>query len=342
MRLTLMFAAVVVGVAGVGAQSVVVPNANENVRGTSQLNSIIRNAGNPRTYQYGVNASELAGIPFGSSITGVSLRFQVFGSNSAVWPPADIVWNSYDIWVGAANPVGTWSGNFFSNFAGIPVQVRSGPMVLDAGVFTNVNPPAPAPNPWAEFYFDFQVPYQYLGGDLAFLFSHPGSNDPAIAQYPETVTSNAAAHGVAFVQSVYPPGAAGAGTTFYVMRIHFGFGSGCPNGAGASPMLVQNRNLTGGLGGTLLLQIGNAPAGASTLFALSGTGTSIPVGAGCTLYVGLDLLLPGPNTNSKGRSVLSIPVPAGLFASAFAQAGVADPTAPLGFTLTNAVWPASF
>jgi threonine aldolase len=74
------------------AQSVVVPNANATTLGTAQLNSIIRNAANPRSYQYGINASQLAGVPIGSVITGVSVRFMVFASNPASWPPADITW----------------------------------------------------------------------------------------------------------------------------------------------------------------------------------------------------------------------------------------------------------
>ena len=321
------------------AQSIVVPNANAATLGTSQLNSIIRNAGNPRSYQYGINASELAGVPLGSVITGVSLRFMVFTSNSASWPPADIVWNNYDIFVGPAIPTATWSGNASTNFAAAPQQCRSGPMTLDAGVFSNLGIPA-TPNPWAEFYFDFQVPYQYLGGDLAMLFSHPGSTDPAVALYPECVVSNAAAHGVGRSQSVYPAGIASAATTFYVMRIHYGYGAGCPGTSGTAPVMVQNGNTTGGAGGTIRLSIGNAPASTVGLFVIGFASTSSPMPNGCTLLASPDVTLFG-FFNPKGRAVLSIAVPPGLTVNLFAQGAVLDPGAPGGFTMTNGVSPSA-
>ncbi|HEX5054440.1 MAG TPA: hypothetical protein VFZ65_21860 [Planctomycetota bacterium] len=322
---------------GLFAQSVVVPNANATTLGTSQLNSIIRNAGNPRTYQYGINASELAGVPVGSVITGVSLRFMVFASNSAVWPPADITWTNYDIYAGPAIPTATWVADPALNFASPPQQVRSGPMTLDAGVFTNLGV-AGTVNPWAEFYFDFQVPYLYLGGDLALLFSHPGSTDPTTAQYPEVVTVNAAAHGVARVQSIYPAGTATAATTFYVMRIHYGYGTGCPSSLGTAPVLVQNANLTGGAGGNILLQVGNVPPISIVVYALGALPLSVPIGNGCTLLVTPDVLT-FEISNLKGRALLTFPVPPAVVGSFFAQAAVLDPAVPGGLAVTNGVSP---
>lgn len=320
------------------AQSIVVPNANASTRGTAQLNTIIRNAGNPRTYQYGVNAAELAGIPIGATITGVSLRFQAFSGNSASWPPADITWTNYDIWVGPANPTASWVADPFANFTTPPQQVRSGPMTLDANTYTNTSPPAPTPNAWGEFFFDFQNPFLYLGGDLGFLFSHPGSTDATTAQYPETVVSDATTYGVGRTQSVYPPGTATAGTTFYVMRLHYGFGIGCPGSSGTPPVLVQNGDTTGGLGGNILLQIGNAPANTATLFALGVASITAPLGNGCTL-----LIAPAANVlaiaDGKGRSRLTIAVPPGITGSLFVQGGVLDAAAPGGFTMTNSVQP---
>lgn len=320
------------------AQSVVVPNANATALGTSQLNSIVRNAGNPRTYQYGINASELAGIPVGSSIVGVSLRFMVFSGNSASWPPADITWSTYDIAIGPAQPTASWVADPALNFAAPPTQVRTGPMVLDAGSFTNLGVAA-TPNPWSEFYFNFQTPYTYLGGDLALLFSHPGSNDAATAQYPEVVNSNAAAHGVGRVQSIYPAGIATTSSTFYVMRIHYGYGTGCPGSAG-TPMLVQNGNTAGGVGGTISLQVANAPAAGIAVFALGFTQVAVPLGNGCTLLTTPDVLLV-QFANANGRATLNIPVPPAVTASFFAQAGVLDATAPGGLTTSNAVAPSA-
>lgn len=323
MRLPLLVGAAIAAV--LPAQSVVVPAANATVRGSSQLNSIIRNAANPRTYMFGINAGELAGIPVGAAINGLSLRFMPFGSNSASWPAADIVWNNF-------------TGNFMANFAAVPVQVRSGPMVLPAGSFTNTNPPAPGVNAWSTFYFDFQVPYVYTGGDLALLFSHPGSTDTATAQYPEVVASSAGTHGVAYVQSVYPVGTAGAVSTFYVHRLHFGFGSGCPGSGGKVPNLVQSQNTHGGLGGPIRLAIGNGPASGVGLVALGFVNVPIPLGNGCTLVtvpVASSLLL----LDAAGNGAFTLNVPPGAVGSLLAQAVVIDSGAPGGFTVSNGVTP---
>lgn len=324
--------------APVFAQSVVVPNANATVRNNTQLNSIIRNAGNPRTYQYGINATELANVPVGSVITGVSLRFSVLGTNTASWPPANITWTTYDIYAGPANPTGSWVADPALNFASTPQLVRTGPMVLDANSFTNTNPTNPTPNAWSEFYFDFQQPYLYLGGDLAMLFSHPGSNDTALALYPETVPSNAAIHGVGRSQSVYPAGTATVATTFYVMRVHYGYGLGCPGSGGQTPVLVQSGNTEGGLGGTINLQIGNAPANslAAMVFGFGAAGSPLP--NGCTLLVNpvaTSILF----TNNNGRAAQPIQVPAALLASFNVQGAVLDAGALGGYTVTNGVTP---
>jgi hypothetical protein len=321
------------------AQSVVVPNANATTLGTSQLNSIIRNAANPRSYQYGINAGELAGVPLGSVITGVSLRFMVFASNSPTWPPTDITWTNYDVYVGPAIPTATWTGDAMANFAAPPTQVRSGPLTLDANAFVN-NGVAGVPNPWAEFYFDFQTPYLYLGGDLAMLFSHPGSTSTLTALYPETVASNAATYGVGRSQSVYPAGTASAATTFYVMRVHYGYGVGCPGGSGTAPVLVQNGNTANGAGGNIRLTIVNAPASSLCVMALGFTQLAVPIGNGCTLLTSPDVML-AMLSDTKGRAVQNIPIPPAVLGSFFAQGGVLDPLAAGGLSVTNGVTPAA-
>jgi hypothetical protein len=336
-RLTTLAAITTIAVSS-AAQSVVVPNANATTRGTSQLNTIIRNAGNPRTYQYGINAAELAGVPIGSTITGVSLRFSALTTNTISWPPADITWNNYDIWVGPANPTASWGADPMLNFSAAPQQVRSGPMTLDANVFSNQNLPAPAPNPWAEFFFSFQNQFLYLGGDLAMLFSHPGSNDPALALYPETVASNAATYGVGRSQSIYPVGVATSATTFYVMRVHYGFGSGCP-GTTSVPNLVQNGDTTGGAGGTILLQSGNTAAGAPVIFVLGFTTTTVPLPGGCTLRVTPDATS-FALADTKGRANLSINIPPAIIGSFFGQAVIFDPAAG-SLASTNGVSPSA-
>ncbi len=334
----LMFLPLLLATSALVAQSVVVPNANATTLGTGQLNTILRNSANPRTYQYGINASELTGVPVGSVITGVSLRFMVFASNSPTWPPTDITWTTYDISIGPATPTASWVPDPAANFASPPQVVRTGPMTLDAGALQNLGVPA-TPNPWSEFYFNFQTPYLYLGGDLAMLFSHPGSTSTALAQYPETVISNAAVHGVGRSQSVYPAGVASVGTTYYVMRVHYGYGFGCPGSAG-TPMLVQNGNTTGGAGGNISLQIANAPAASIGVFALGFTQVLVPIGNGCDLLVSPDILIPA-FVNANGRATLNIPIAPASVGSFFAQGAVLDGGAPGGLSVSNAVSPAA-
>lgn len=331
------FAALLVVGAAV-AQSVVVPNANAATVGTGQLNSIIRNQANPRTFQQGINATQLAGIPVGSVITGISLRFSLLASNPASWPPAPITWSTYDIRIGPANPTAGWVADPLLNFAAPPQVVRTGPLTMEQGVFANLAT-AGVPNPFAEFYFNFQTPYLYLGGDLALLFSHPGSNDPALAQYPETVASSATTHGVGRAQSVYPAGTATTSSTFYVMRVHYGYGAGCPGSAG-TPVLVQNANTANGAGGTISLQAANLPANGIAIFALGFTSLAAPIGNGCTLLTSPDVLLV-QFANANGRATQTVAVPPAVVASFFAQAGTLDATAPGGLTLSNAVSPAA-
>lgn len=318
------------------AQSVVVPAASENVATAGGLNTILRNSNAPRTYQYGVNAAGLTNLPIGNVITGVSVRFTT-GSNSPTWPPADITWSDYDIWVGPANPTAGWVGDPFLNFSLPPLQVRSGPLTLDAGTYVNTAVLVP-PNPWGEFYFDFQTPFQYLGGDLAVLFSHPGSNDLAVAQFPETVASNALTHGVGRSQAINPPGVATVATTFYVMRIHYGFDFGCIGSNGTAPTLVQNRNLTGGLGGNVRFTIVNAPPTALVAFILGNLQFSLPLNVNCNLFTDPALLFLDV-TNLKGRAVLNVPVAPGVIGGMFAQGLVFDTLALDGFTMTNGVSP---
>jgi hypothetical protein len=326
--------------AGLLAQSVVVPNSSATVGGTGGTNTLLRNAGQPRTYQQGINASQLTGIPAGSVITGVSLRFSSSASNPVSWPPADISWTAYDIFMGPANPTASWVGDPALNFAAPPQQVRGGGVVIDAGTFADIAT-VPTPNPFGEFYFDFQNPFPYAGGDLAILFSHPGSTDTANPPFPESVASSAATHGVSRSQSVYPSTSATAmlAASFYVMRIHYGYGAGCA-GATGTPVLVHNANTTGGAGGNLRLTLVNTPPGSLCLFALGFTQLSVPLGGGCTLLTSPDVLL-AALSDTKGRAVHNIPVPPAVTGSFFAQGGVLDPTAPGGISVSNGVSPSA-
>lgn len=327
---------------GLTAQSIVIPAANAAARGTTQLNTLLRNSGFPRTYMYGLSAAELANVPVGATITGLSFRFQIFASNAASWPTTDITWNDYQIHVGPCVAPATFTGNLLTNFTSTPLQVRSGPMVLPAGTYTNTSPSAPNPNAWGEFYFDFKQTYTYTGGDLGVLLSHPGSTDATTAQYLDSLTASPTTFGAAYTQSVYPASSAtaAAATAFCVVRVHHGYGTGCPGSNGGTPVLVENQDTSGGLGGTILLAVNNGPA-AGLSAAVIGTGRiSVSLGNGCSLWTTPLVTLTVP-LNALGRGVQSLSVPPGVFGTFNAQFAVIDAGASGGFTTTNAVEPSA-
>ena len=66
------------------AQSVVVPNSALSAPTGMWLNSLVRQL--PRTFQMGIAASELATVPIGSQIVGLSLRAGIHSTNPASWP----------------------------------------------------------------------------------------------------------------------------------------------------------------------------------------------------------------------------------------------------------------
>jgi hypothetical protein len=314
------------------AQSVVVPNANATVAGTSGLNTIVRNSGAPRTYMMGINAAELAAIPVGDVIVGVSYR-QYFGATTP-WPPTDAPWTDYEISVGACIPTASWTATFATNFAGTPTLARDGAMLLPAGTYTAGSPV----NAWGDFFFDLQTPVPYLGGDLGILMTHPGSTLTTNC-FLETVPVNAAAHGVSFSATTFQA-ASGVSAAFYITRVHYGYGTGCPGTGGRTPVLVQNENTSGGAGGTIKLAVANAPANAGALMVLGFGRATTPLPNGCTLLVppgATAFFFLGPN----GTGTQTITVPPGITATFNAQCLVLDAGATGGFTMTNAVEPSA-
>jgi hypothetical protein len=327
----------------IAAQSVIVPASAANTRGPSGLNTLVRDAGQPRTYMLGINASELAGIPLGSLINGVSFRSYVGTGSLASWPTADVTWTNYDISVGPAIPTASMTGAFQANFSSPPVVVRTGPMVVTAATpwLNNATLPAPQPNPFGEFYFDFQVPYLYLGGDLAILFTHSGSNQTASFVFLDYVTTSGNVPGVAFTQSVYQGTAGTVTTSFFIQRIHFGHGTGCPGAGGMVPNLVQSQNTTGGLGGPIVMALANAPVATAGIYAFGFVPVTLPMPNGCNLWlvpVASNLVI----LDNHGRGNLTINVPPAVTGGFDAQAVVLDPLGPGGYTASNAISPRAF
>ncbi len=120
------------------------------------------------------------------------------------------------------------------------------------------------------------------------------------------------------------------------------YGAPCGNPAGVTPSLSMDGCATAG--GFIDLEISNGPPGALAFLALGLGQTSVPIGAGCSWYLSptlpslfgpLPLQGPGPG---QGSFHLNAMIPLGAPAAVIThQVLVADATAPLGFTTTNAV-----
>ncbi|MCC5785064.1 MAG: dockerin type I repeat-containing protein [Phycisphaerales bacterium] len=230
-RISAAFASLAVAglAASASAQSfAVVPEARANERGTSGLNTLTRNDGFPRTYQQQFVEAELAaqGLMPGMTITGVTWRTSIVGSNPPTWPPAGgATWSDYQITLAeAANPISAMSTTFADNMLN-PVLVRSGELTIPEGAFASPDPAAPAPNPWGhEVTFD---PYIYQGGDLVILYSHPGS-DITTNVFLDVVVSNDAWGRAASASSFLATSGTSISANFTINRLSFESGPTCP------------------------------------------------------------------------------------------------------------------
>jgi hypothetical protein len=316
--------------AGVDAQSVVVPNANASTRAGGGVNLVI-----VRTIMLGFPASELTGIPTGSYINGVSFRAAVSPLNPATWPPLDATWTNFDITVGYAIPLASWTGTFMSHFLSTPVPpllVRSGPMVIEKDTYQNNSAlPAPLTNPWGDFFFDFHKTFPYVGGDLAILLTHVGNNATGNF-FVEAITSSPT-RGVGFSSSSYQA-TSGASLPMNIARIHYGYGLGCPGTGGNVPNLVQTSDVTGG--GAVTFGVSNAPSAATALYVIGATTASVPLPNGCTLLTNPVIAFPVV-LSVYGRTAFAASFPPGLSLTAHVQAFVVDAGAQGGFSATNGV-----
>lgn len=168
----------------------VIPPAYENTNVGDGLNTIVRNAGNPRTYQMIVHASQLTGIAVGDQIVGIT--FRLYNGAAGSWPSADVTWSDYEVYIGESVDPASMSTTFADNWIGSPVQVMDGPFTIPAGSFgwTSTNP-----KPWATVEWTFSTPFTYTGGHLGILFTHPGS-DSAEVQFLDALSTTRPGYGV--------------------------------------------------------------------------------------------------------------------------------------------------
>ena len=195
---------------------VAVPNQYATtLSGTQGLNTLIRDTGNSRTAQLLIDAAELAGIPAGSSITGITYR--MYTGAAAAFPPTNATWADYTISVGPGVALGSASTTFASNFSGAASTVRSGPLTITAGTFTS----GASPNAFGT-YIPFTTPYVYPGGNLVIEIRHTGSDitNPA-GSFLEAVDTTNPDYGVRYWSATATGAAAttGAMATFTVIRL---------------------------------------------------------------------------------------------------------------------------
>lgn len=197
------------------ADEVVAPNASATVEGSGGLSTAF--AGAPRTLQWIIGRSQLATVPVGSVITGISYRLDTGQSN---WPTANATASQYDIAIGSSlNPPASASTTFASNAAPDTVTVRSGPLTI----FANSLPGSPVlPNAFG-VYVPFTNRYVYTGGDLCITLRHSGFPGLAITGFADAISTGdaLAANFVALAEFTSSTATVGAKTNAPVIRLRF-------------------------------------------------------------------------------------------------------------------------
>lgn len=197
------------------ADEAVTPNASAAAEGSGGLSTSL--SGSPRTLQWIIGRSQLAGIPVGSVITGIAYRLD---AGQLSWPSNNSTATQYDITIGSAlNPPASASSTFAANAAPDTVTARSGPLLISAGAF----PGSPAsPNAFAAF-IPFTNRYVYTGGDLCITLRHSGFPGLALNAFADAITTSdpLSANMVALADFSSASGTVGAKTNAPVLRIRY-------------------------------------------------------------------------------------------------------------------------
>jgi hypothetical protein len=143
--------------------TITTPNSAANTYGNESRTTVFHSFG--RTLQLQLAASQLSEMPVGSTINGLAFRLRRFSLDQ---PSASI--SDWKVTLAqAAHPVGGMSSTFAENMIN-PVLVRSGSLSIARNSYPlGAGPPAFGPT------IGFSIPYQYLGGDLVILITHPGN-----------------------------------------------------------------------------------------------------------------------------------------------------------------------
>lgn len=144
-------------VCGVASANVVVPNSLVGTDGDGTF-ALTSTGAAGRTYQMTIASGQLSGA-VGMNIVGMRFRLN---AGAASWPPANVSYAQWDVFMGAGVAPGAMSNTFALNFTGTPTQVRSGGLAFAANSF----PSGGVPNAFGPV-ISFNTPFLYTGGDLA-------------------------------------------------------------------------------------------------------------------------------------------------------------------------------
>jgi len=142
----------------------VVPPQYAGTAGTATFLGPLANA--QRTYQLLIHDSLLTNM-VGQEITAFSWRIPT--SATANWPPADVVFPSYDVYLSGSVPPSQRSLTFSENIVGPQTQVRSGGLTIP----TDAYPSGGNPNDFGPE-IAFNNPWLYTGGHLLVEIRHTG------------------------------------------------------------------------------------------------------------------------------------------------------------------------
>lgn len=179
---------VIVAGSGVASAQFVVPSAFENTAGNGSFIGPLANG--QRTYQLLIHADALTDL-VGLDLTGLSFR-NGSGATSD-WPPSDVTFGNYDIYLSGSVDPSARSLVFADNVVGPQTQVRSGSLTIGAGDYTSGG----SPNAFGTS-IDFNSGWTYQGGNLLIEIRHTGSGITSRAVDAITSTNAAAGYGTLF------------------------------------------------------------------------------------------------------------------------------------------------
>lgn len=156
------------------ADEIVIPNQAPTTAGSGGYTTLLRSL--PRSYQLVIGPEELAAMPPGSLITGITWRRPTWQSFQD-WPGvgATCSWTNYDIYLSTSeNLAGALSTTYTDNLGADVTLVRGGPLSLTGAAFPG-GALSPQTNSFGSL-ISFTTPYVYQGTELLLTIRHDGNN----------------------------------------------------------------------------------------------------------------------------------------------------------------------